>query len=105
VTSQPVQESKVVGIVGAGPAGFMLSHLLSQSGIDSITVDTRTRPEIEHTHRAGVLEQDSVRLLTDTGVEGRVLTHGSEHQGIELLIQQAKRGHRPAAATVSSTES
>ena len=72
-----------MGIVGAGPAG-MLSHLLSQSGIDSIAVDTRTRYEIEHTHRAGVLEQDSVRLLTDTGVDGRVLTHGSEHEGIEL---------------------
>ena len=92
MTSQPVQESTVVGIVGAGPAGLMLSHLLSQSGIDSIAVDTRTRYEIEHTHRAGILEQDSVRLLTDTGVDGRVLTQGSEHEGIELRF--AGEGHR-----------
>lgn len=81
-----------VAIVGAGPAGLMLSHLLARSGVDSIAVDTRTRHEIETTHRAGILEQDSVRMLTDTGVDGRVLNDGYEHEGIELRFEGT--GHR-----------
>ncbi|HET8595729.1 MAG TPA: 4-hydroxybenzoate 3-monooxygenase [Intrasporangium sp.] len=85
-------ESTTVGIVGAGPAGLMLSHLLALSGIDSVAIDIRSREEIEHTNRAGILEQDSVRLLTDTGVEGRVLTDGYEHHGIELRF--GGEGHR-----------
>ncbi|HEX8869917.1 MAG TPA: FAD-dependent monooxygenase, partial [Lentzea sp.] len=62
-----------VGIVGGGPAGLMLSHLLSLNGIDSVVVDNRTRVEIENTIRAGILEADSARLLVDTGVSDRVL--------------------------------
>jgi 4-hydroxybenzoate 3-monooxygenase len=73
-----------VGIVGGGPAGLMLSHLLALSGIDSVVVDVRTREEIEHTQRAGILEQDSVRLLTESGVSDRVLRDGYRHEGIEL---------------------
>lgn len=73
-----------VGIVGGGPAGLMLSHLLSLAGIGSVVVDNRTRSEIENTVRAGILEADSVRLLTDTGVSDRVLRDGIVHQGIDL---------------------
>jgi p-hydroxybenzoate 3-monooxygenase len=73
-----------VGIVGAGPAGLMLSHLLSLAGIDSVVVDNRTRREIEDTVRAGILERDSVRLLVESGVSDRVLTEGHEHAGIDL---------------------
>jgi p-hydroxybenzoate 3-monooxygenase len=73
-----------VGIVGAGPAGLLLSHLLSVCGIDSVVVDHRTRREIEETVRAGILERDSVRLLVESGVSDRVLTHGHEHGGIDL---------------------
>ncbi|WP_020389609.1 4-hydroxybenzoate 3-monooxygenase [Kribbella catacumbae] len=73
-----------VGIVGGGPAGLMLSHLLSAAGIDSAVVDNRTRTEIENTVRAGILEADSVRLLVDTGVSDRVLRDGHAHDGIEL---------------------
>jgi len=73
-----------VGIVGGGPAGLMLSHLLALSGIDSVVVDSRTRLEIEHTVRAGILEADSVRLLVDSGVSDRVLRDGHAHDGIEL---------------------
>ena len=86
------QETTSVGIVGAGPAGLMLSHLLAQSGIASIVIDNRARDVIEHTNRAGILEQDSVRLLTETGVDGRVLTDGYEHEGIELRYNG--EGHR-----------
>jgi p-hydroxybenzoate 3-monooxygenase len=73
-----------VGIVGGGPAGLMLSHLLHVVGIDSVVIETRSRQEIEQTHRAGILERDSVRLLVDTGVSDRVLRDGHEHQGIDL---------------------
>ncbi|USX53096.1 4-hydroxybenzoate 3-monooxygenase [Lentzea sp. HUAS12] len=73
-----------VGIVGAGPAGLMLSHLLSLNGIDSVVVDNRTRRAIETTVRAGILEADSARLLVDTGVSDRVLRDGHPHEGIDL---------------------
>lgn len=73
-----------VGIVGGGPAGLLLSHLLSLCGIGSVVVDNRTRREIEETVRAGILERDSVRLLVESGVSDRVLTQGHEHAGIAL---------------------
>lgn len=73
-----------VGIVGGGPAGLMLSHLLHRAGIESVVVDTRPRKVIEETHRAGILERDSVRMLLDTDVSDRVLRDGREHQGIDL---------------------
>ncbi|MEE1794869.1 4-hydroxybenzoate 3-monooxygenase [Streptomyces sp. BE308] len=73
-----------VGIIGAGPAGLMLSHLLARAGIDSVVVDHRSRAEIEATGRAGILEADSVRLLTATGVSDRVLRQGHPHAGIDL---------------------
>ncbi|WP_308102900.1 4-hydroxybenzoate 3-monooxygenase [Lentzea sp. CC55] len=73
-----------VGIVGGGPAGLMLSHLLSLDGIDSVVVDNRTRAEIENTVRAGILEAGSARLLVDTGVSDRVLRDGHPHEGIDL---------------------
>jgi p-hydroxybenzoate 3-monooxygenase len=73
-----------VGIVGGGPAGLMLSHLLSTAGVDSVVVDNRPRREIEQTVRAGILEADSVRLLVDTGVSDRVLREGHAHDGIVL---------------------
>ncbi|TDD44666.1 4-hydroxybenzoate 3-monooxygenase [Kribbella antibiotica] len=73
-----------VGIVGGGPAGLMLSHLLALAGIDSVVVDRRTRWEIENTVRAGILEDDSVRLLVETGVSDRVHREGIAHDGIVL---------------------
>ncbi|QIS20103.1 4-hydroxybenzoate 3-monooxygenase [Nocardia terpenica] len=73
-----------VAIVGAGPAGLMLSHLLFRSGIDSVVVDIRTREEIATTSRAGILEAGSVRLLVDSGVSDRVVTEGDRHDGVVL---------------------
>ena len=81
-----------VGIVGGGPAGLMLSHLLARSGIDSVVIDNRTQRDIELTVRAGILERDSVRLLADSGVSERVLAEGHEHEGIELRFSGV--GHR-----------
>ena len=81
-----------VAIVGAGPAGLLLSHLLAASGIESIVLDRRSREEIEHTIRAGILEQGTVDLLVETGASTRVLTDGQRHDGIELRF--AGEGHR-----------
>jgi p-hydroxybenzoate 3-monooxygenase len=73
-----------VAIVGAGPAGLMLSHLLHRSEIDSIVVDIRTYDDIATTVRAGILEAGSVRMLTETGVSERVISEGDRHDGIVL---------------------
>jgi p-hydroxybenzoate 3-monooxygenase len=84
MTAPQTVTSTTVGIVGGGPAGLMLSHLLALNGIDSVVVDHRTRHEIETTVRAGILEADSVRLLVDTGVSDRVHREGHAHEGISL---------------------
>ncbi len=88
----PLQTRTTVAVVGGGPAGLMLSHLLALEGIASVVVEVRARDEIEATHRAGILEQDSVRLLVDTGVSDRVLRDGYRHEGIELAF--GGEGHR-----------
>ena len=69
-------ERTQVGIVGAGPAGLLLSHLLHLAGIESVVIETRTREEVEGTIRAGVLEQGTVDLLTETGVGERLAARG-----------------------------
>ncbi len=73
-----------VGIVGGGPAGLMLSHLLSRSGIDNVVVEKRDHETIRTTHRAGILEHGSVEMLVDSQVSDRVLTAGYKHEGIDL---------------------
>jgi p-hydroxybenzoate 3-monooxygenase len=81
-----------VGIVGAGPAGLLLSHLLHLRGIESVVLDNRSRTEIEATIRAGVLEQGTVDILNATGLGERMAREGLEHRGIELRF--GARGHR-----------
>jgi p-hydroxybenzoate 3-monooxygenase len=75
-----------VGIVGAGPAGLMLSHLLHLHGIYSIVLESRSRGYCEERVRAGVLEQTSVELLRSAGVGGRLEKEGLRHEGIELGV-------------------
>lgn len=81
-----------VGIIGAGPAGLLLSHLLAQHGITSIIIESRSRADIESTIRAGVLEQGTVDLLTEAGLADRMLREGHVHHGIELRFEG--QGHR-----------
>jgi p-hydroxybenzoate 3-monooxygenase len=76
-----------VGIVGAGPAGLMLAHLLSLQGIDSVVLETRTRTYVEHRVRAGVLEQGSVDLLDAAGAGARMRDEGLVHHGIQLRFR------------------
>ena len=81
-----------VGIVGAGPAGLLLSHLLHLAGIDSVVLEVRTRSEIEGTIRAGVLEQGTVDVLNASGLGARMQREGFVHHGIELRFGGV--GHR-----------
>ena len=76
-----------VGIVGAGPAGLLLSHLLHLEGIESVVIEARSRQYVEDRVRAGVLEQGSVDLLNECGVGERMRREGLIHEGIELLFQ------------------
>ena len=73
-----------VAIIGAGPAGLMLSHLLHLAGIESIVLEARSRDYIEDRVRAGVLEQTTVDLLVQAGVGERLQRQGLVHQGIYL---------------------
>jgi p-hydroxybenzoate 3-monooxygenase len=73
-----------VGIVGAGPAGLLLSHLLAQRGIDSVVVENRSRAYCEARQRAGLLEDGTVRLLREADLSQRLDTEGLEHGGIYL---------------------
>ena len=73
-----------IGIVGAGPAGLLLSHLLHLQGIDSIVLETRSREYIEQRIRAGVLEQGAADLLRDAGLGARMDREGLLHHGTIL---------------------
>ena len=73
-----------VAIVGAGPAGLFLSHLLHRDGIESIVIDDRSREDIEKTIRAGILENGTYDLFVETGASERIVTDAHRHDGIEL---------------------
>lgn len=81
-----------VAIVGAGPAGLLLSHLLHLQGIESVVLEVRSRADIEATIRAGVLEQGSMDILNEAGVGERMRREGALHHGFELAF--GGRRHR-----------
>ncbi|MEU0835653.1 4-hydroxybenzoate 3-monooxygenase [Streptomyces sp. NPDC056231] len=81
-----------VGIIGAGPAGLLLSHLLHRQGIDNVVLELRSRDYVERRQRAGILEQDTVDVLRDSGAGERMDRQGLEHHGIELRFD--RRSHR-----------
>jgi p-hydroxybenzoate 3-monooxygenase len=81
-----------VGIVGAGPAGLVLSHLLHLQGIESVVLENRSRRYVQERVRAGVLEQGTVDLLKETGVGERLQREGLVHYGVNLRF--ARRTHR-----------
>ena len=82
--SAPARTRTQIGIVGAGPAGLLLSHLLALCGIDSVLVEDRSRAYCEARQRAGILEDGSVTLLREAGLAGRLDREGLEHGGIYL---------------------
>jgi len=81
-----------VAIIGAGPAGLLLSHLLHRAGIASVVIERHSRRHAEERIRAGVLEQGTVDLLVNTGIGDRLRREGLVHDGIELRF--GGRGHR-----------
>ena len=81
-----------VGIIGAGPAGLILCHLLNRTGISSIVLEKHSRSYVEERVRAGVLEQGTVDMLAEMGLGARMQREGLIHNGIEL--QFSGRRHR-----------
>ena len=75
-----------VAIIGAGPAGLMLGHLLHLRGIDSAILESRTREHVIERVRAGVLEQGTVDLMTQSGVGERLRREGLRHEGISIAF-------------------
>ena len=76
-----------VAIVGAGPAGLLLSQLLHNAGIDTVIVERQSADYVLGRIRAGVLEQITMELLARAGVDARARAEGLPHDGIELLFQ------------------
>ena len=81
-----VQLRTQVGIVGAGPAGLMLGHLLHLRGIDSFIIEIRSEEHVVERVRAGVLEQSTVDLMHEAGLGQRLAVHGMRHEGIYLAF-------------------
>ena len=92
-----------VGIIGAGPSGLLLSHLLHLEGIDSVVLEARSRKYVVERVRAGVLEQGTVDLLSDSGLGDRLQREGLVHHGIELRFDG--RGHRIALSDLTGGRS
>jgi p-hydroxybenzoate 3-monooxygenase len=88
-----------VGIVGAGPAGLVLAHLLQRSGIESVVLELHDRDYVEARVRAGVLEEGTADLLDRTGVGHRMRSEGSVHRGVNL--QFLGRRHRIALSELT----
>ncbi len=85
-------ERTQVGIVGAGPAGLFLAHLLARAGIESVVVESRSREYVEGRIRAGVLEQGTADLIGELGLGARMAREALIHEGIEIRFAGA--GHR-----------
>ena len=80
-----------VGIVGAGPAGLMLGHLLHQAGIDSIIIENRAEDYVIERIRAGILEQSTVDLMIESGIGSRLEREGMSHDGLYLSVSGKRR--------------
>jgi p-hydroxybenzoate 3-monooxygenase len=83
-----------VAIVGAGPAGLLLAHLLAAEGVESVVVESRTEEYVAARIRAGILEQSTVDLLRDSGLGDRLEREGDEHHGIYLQWLDHGQGER-----------
>src|SRR5512141_2123316 len=78
-----------IGIIGAGPAGMLLAHLLRKEGVDAVVLELRSREYVEGRVRAGVLEQVTVDLLNRLGLGDRLQREGLVHRGTNLCVDGA----------------
>ena len=76
-----------VVIIGAGPAGLLLGHLLEREGIDTVIVESRSLDYVQHRVRAGVIEYGIANFLEDSGVGARMRAEGLVHHGIEFRVE------------------
>ena len=88
-----------VAIVGAGPAGLLLAHLLQREGVDTVVLERRSRDYVERRVRAGVIEFGIARLIDDAGAGERMRREGLVHHGIELRFDG--RSHRVALSELA----
>lgn len=79
-----------VAIIGAGPAGLTLAHLLHLQGVESIVFESRTRKEVEETVRAGILEQGTLNLMRETGVGARMEAEADHDEAIDISINNER---------------
>src|SRR4051812_18522009 len=79
-----------VAIIGAGPAGLVLSQLLHLQGIESVVLESRSRDHVEKRLRAGMLEQRSVDLLIDMGVGERLQREAMTHHGLQVQFEDER---------------
>lgn len=82
-----MSESTQVAIIGAGPAGLVISHLLHLQGIESVVLERRSRDFVEKRLRAGLLEQRTVDLLVSTGVGERLKREAMVHTGVNFQFE------------------
>jgi p-hydroxybenzoate 3-monooxygenase len=87
-------ERTQVAVVGAGPAGMLLAHLLDREGVESVVVETRSEEYVGSRIRAGILEQSTVDLLRESGLAARLEREGDEHRGIHLQWHDRGGGER-----------
>ncbi len=73
-----------VAIVGAGPAGLLLGHLLRAEGVDCVVIERQTGDYVLSRIRAGVLEQGTVALMERLGLDARMKAEGLPHDGFNL---------------------
>jgi p-hydroxybenzoate 3-monooxygenase len=76
-----------VVIIGAGPAGLLLGHLLQRDGIDTVIVESRSLDYVQHRVRAGVIEYGIANFLEESGVGSRMRAEGLVHHGIEFRVE------------------
>jgi p-hydroxybenzoate 3-monooxygenase len=73
-----------VGIVGAGPAGLMLAHMLHLEGIESVIVERAGQEHVRTRLRAGVLEQGTVEMMRELGLGAGIAARGLEQHAIDF---------------------
>ena len=73
-----------VAIIGSGPAGLMLGHLLQQAGIEAVILERQSRAHVEGRIRAGVLEDTTTNILVQLGIDRRMQAEGLPHGGVNL---------------------